>query len=52
MMLPWLWCKPTAAATIHPLAQELPCAAGAAIKKKKKKKKKEKKCYYLEEAAD
>ena len=47
MMLPWLWCKPTAAATIHPLAQELPCAAGAAIKKKKEEEEKRKKMLLL-----
>ena len=28
----WLWCRP-----IGPLAWELPCAAGAALKEKKKK---------------
>ena len=32
----WLWCRPTAAAWIRPVAQELPYAAGAALKKKKK----------------
>ena len=31
----WLWRKP-AAASIQPLAQELPCVTGAALKKKKK----------------
>ena len=36
----WLWCRPAAAALIHPLAQELPYATGAALKKKKKKKRK------------
>ena len=29
----WLWRRPAAAAPIQPLAQELPYAAGAAIKK-------------------
>ena len=33
--LMWLWCGPAAAALIHPLAQELPYAAGVAVKKKK-----------------
>ena len=33
----WLWCKPVAAAPIHPLAWERPYTAGVAIKKKKKK---------------
>ena len=28
----WLWCKPAAAALIHPLAWELPYASGAAFK--------------------
>ena len=33
-----LWCRPAAvAALIEPLAWELPCAAGVALKKKKKK---------------
>ena len=32
----WLWCGPAATALIGPLAWELPCAAGAALKKKKK----------------
>ena len=30
-----LWCRPAATALIHPLAQELPYAAGATLKKKK-----------------
>ena len=30
-----LWCRPVAAALIQPLAWELPCATGAAIKRKK-----------------
>ena len=33
----WLWCRLTAAASIRPLAWELPYATGAALKKKKKK---------------
>ena len=33
----WLLCRSAAAAPIGPLAWELPCAAGAALKKKKKK---------------
>ena len=35
----WLWYKPVAAALIRPLAQELPYAAGMALKRQKKKKK-------------
>ena len=31
-LLLWLWCRPAAAAPIHLLAQELPNAAGMAIK--------------------
>ena len=30
----WLWCKPAAAALIHPLAWEPPCVTGSALKKK------------------
>ena len=30
----WLWCGPAGAALILPLAQELPCAAGAALRRK------------------
>ena len=37
-MLLRLWCRWAAAALIWPLAWELPCAAGAALKKKKKEK--------------
>lgn len=37
----WLWCRLTAAASIRPLAWELPYATGAALKKKKRKEKKE-----------
>ena len=33
--LPWLWCRPAAAALIPPLAWELP-TAGVALKKQKK----------------
>ena len=36
----WLWCRPAAAAPIRPLAWELPCAAGPALKKKKEEKEK------------
>ena len=36
-MLPWLWCRPAATALIWPLAWELPCATGVALKKVKKK---------------
>ena len=31
-----LWCRPAAIALIRPLAWELPCASGKAIKRKKK----------------
>ena len=34
----WLWCRLAATALIHPLAWELPHAAGAALKKQKKRK--------------
>ena len=36
----WLWCRLAAVASIWPLAWELPCAMGTALKSKKKKKKK------------
>ena len=36
----WLWCRLTAAAPVQPLAQELPFAAGVAVKRKKTKTKK------------
>ena len=35
----WLWCRPAAAATIQPLAWELPYAEGAALKSNNKNKK-------------
>ena len=35
----WLWRRTASAAPIRPLAWELPCAAGAALKKKKKRRK-------------
>ena len=35
-MLLWLRCRPAAAAPIRPLAWELPCAAGGALKSKNK----------------
>ena len=34
----WLWFRPTAVAPIRPLAWELPCATGAALKSQKNKK--------------
>ena len=34
----WLWCRLAVAAPIRPLAQELPCATGMAIKRKNKQK--------------
>ena len=37
LALLWLWQSLAAAAPIQPLAWELPCAAGAAIKRKEKK---------------
>ena len=37
--LPWLWCRPAAAAPIQPLVWERPCAAGAALKSQTKQKK-------------
>ena len=35
----WLWCGLAAAALIRPLAWELPCATGVALKKERKKEK-------------
>ena len=29
----WLWCRPATVAPIQPLAWELPCVVGAALKK-------------------
>ena len=40
LALLWLQHRPAAAALIQPLAQELPYAAGMALKRKKRKKKK------------
>ena len=37
-LLLWLWRRPAAVALMGPLAWELPCAVGEALKKKKKKK--------------
>ena len=37
-MLLWLWCRPTAAALIQPLAWELPSTASEALKGRKKEK--------------
>ena len=37
-VLLWLWCRLAAAASIWPLAWELPYATGTALKRKKKKK--------------
>ena len=34
----WLWCRLAAVAPIRPLAWELPCSAGVALKRQKKKK--------------
>ena len=38
-VLQWLWSRPAAVALIQPLAWELPCAEGAALKRHEKKKK-------------
>ena len=38
----WLWCRPAAVARIQPLAWELPCATGMALKSKKERKKENK----------
>ena len=38
----WLWYRPAAAALIQPLAWELLCAAGAALKRQKNKNKNKK----------
>ena len=35
-VLLWLWCRLAAAAPIRPLARELPCVAGVALKRQKK----------------
>ena len=35
-MLLWLWCRLAATAPIQPLAWELPCAVGAALKRQTK----------------
>ena len=37
LMLLWLWCRSVATAPIRPLAWELLCATGVALKSKKKK---------------
>ena len=37
LALLWLWRRPVVTALIQPLAWELPCAMGAALKKEKKK---------------
>ena len=37
LALPWLWGGMAATAPIWPLAWELPCAVGSALKSKKKK---------------
>ena len=36
-VLPWLECRPAAAALIPPLAQQLPYASSTTLKRKKKK---------------
>ena len=38
LVLPWLWHRPVATAPIQPLARELPCAVGEALKGERKKK--------------
>ena len=47
LVLLWLWCRTAGEAPIRPLAWELPCAMGVALKKKKKKGKKEKRFLFL-----
>ena len=44
LALPWLWCRPAAAAPIQCLAWELACASNVTLKRKKEtqKQKKEK----------
>ena len=37
LALLWLWCRPAAAARIHPPAWELPYATGATLKRQKKR---------------
>ena len=37
-VLPWMWCRPAAAAPVQPLAWELPYATNAVLKRPKKKK--------------
>ena len=39
LVLLWLWCRPTAATLIRPLAWEHPHASGSTLKRPKKKKK-------------
>jgi len=41
LVLLWLWCRPSAAAVIRPLAWEPPDAAGTALKKTNDQKKKQ-----------
>ena len=43
----WLWCRPTGAAQIQPLAWKLPYAVGATLKKKKKRNQKEEKNFNM-----
>ena len=38
----WLWCRPVTTALIRPLAWELPCAVGSALKRQKRKKERRK----------
>ena len=47
VVLLWLWCRPAAVALIQPLAWELPCVEGAALKRQKKKRQKKKKKKFL-----
>ena len=39
-VLPCLWCRPADPAPVQPLAWEIPCGTGVALKRKGKKKKK------------
>ena len=43
----WLWCRPAAVAPIPPLAGELPCAVGVALKRKEKKTKSNLRCLII-----
>ena len=46
LALPWLWCRPAAAAPIRPQAWEPPYAVGVALKNTLKKRRRKKKVIY------